>query len=178
MARGLEVRTGKIVLAAGLDNARLAPMVGLSAPVRPQRGHIAVTERVQAFLHYPMNTVRQTDEGGVMLGDSQEEKTDDAIVDMTVLAVIADRAARMFPRIGKLNVVRMWAALRVMTPDGFPIYDASTAAPGAFLATCHSGVTLAAAHALTLAPMIAAGTLSHVLEPFSAERFAHVPAAA
>lgn len=172
----LEVRAGQLVLAAGLDNARLAPMVGLTAPVRPQRGHIAVTEKAQPFLHYPINTVRQTDEGGVMLGDSQEEKTDDAAVDMAVLAVIADRAVRMFPRIGRLNVVRMWAALRVMTPDGFPIYEASTSVPGAFVATCHSGVTLAAAHARVLAPMIAAGALSQArIGAFSARRFADVP---
>ena len=31
------------------------------------------TERVRPFLHYPVVTVRQTDEGGVMLGDSLEE---------------------------------------------------------------------------------------------------------
>jgi glycine/D-amino acid oxidase-like deaminating enzyme len=64
-----------------------------------------------------------------------------------------------------------------MSPDGFPIYEQSTAAPGAFLATCHSGVTLAAAHALELAPMIAAGALDPRLTPFSAERL-HVPKAA
>ena len=37
-----------------------------------------------------------------------------------VIAVIADRAVRMFPLLGSLNVVRTWAALRVMTQDGFP----------------------------------------------------------
>ena len=50
------------------------------------------------------------------------------------------------------RVVRAWAALRVMSPDGFPIYAQSRAHPGAFVATCHSGVTLAAAHAHVLAP--------------------------
>ena len=39
-----------------------------------------------------------------------------------------------------------------MTQDGFPIYDQSATHPGAFVACCHSGVTLAANHALTLAP--------------------------
>ena len=40
-------------------------------------------------------------------------------------------------------------ALRVMSPDGLPIYEQSPTAPGAFLITCHSGVTLAAVHALS-----------------------------
>ena len=87
-----------------------------------------------------------------MLGDSQEEAGLDPTVDQAVLAVLAERAQRMFPKLGSLNIVRTWAALRVMTKDGFPIYDQSTECPGAFVATCHSGVTLAAAHALTLAP--------------------------
>ena len=74
-------------------------------------------------------------------------------------------------------VVRTWAALRVMTPDGFPVYDESLAAPGAFLATCHSGVTLAASHALALAPMLAAGSLSGQMRAFSARRFDVPPTA-
>jgi hydrogen cyanide synthase HcnC len=172
------VRAGKVVLAAGNGNARLAPMVGLSAPVRPQRGQIIVTEKAAPFLNYPVSTVRQTDEGGVMIGDSQEEAGFVPEVGQPILSVMADRAVRMFPILCSLNVVRTWAALRVMTQDGFPIYDASKKCPGAFIATCHSGVTLAANHALTLAPLIAAGSLPQTeFGVFSARRF-DVPAAA
>ena len=67
---------------------------------------------------------------------------------------------------------RVLAALRVMPQDGFPIYDRSDAHPGAFLATCHSGVTLAANHAMVLPPLIDAGTLAaENLGAFSARRF-------
>jgi glycine/D-amino acid oxidase-like deaminating enzyme len=165
------VRTEKVVLAAGIGNARLASMVGLKAPVRPQRGQVVVTERAERFLDHPLVTIRQTDEGTVMLGDSQEEAGLDDSVGLGVAAAIASRAVRMFPLLASLNVVRTWAGLRVMTQDGFPIYDESSSRPGAFLATCHSGVTLAAAHALVLAPMIAAGSLSAELDVFSARRF-------
>jgi glycine/D-amino acid oxidase-like deaminating enzyme len=171
------VTAGKVVLAAGLGNARLGPMVGLDVPVRPQRGQIIVTERAAPFLRYPLSTIRQTDEGGLLLGDSQEEASE-ARVGTPILAVLAERAVRMFPRIARLNVVRTWAALRVMTRDGFPIYDQSTSAPGAFVATCHSGVTLAANHALALPPLIAAGHLPpDTFAPFTARRF-DVPQAA
>jgi glycine/D-amino acid oxidase-like deaminating enzyme len=172
-----EVRAGKVLLAAGIDNARLAPMVGLDLPVRPQRGQLIVTEKTAPFLHYPVQTVRQTDEGGVMMGDSQEEAGADPTVTSPVIAVLADRAVRMFPQLATLNIVRTWAALRVMTRDGFPIYDQSESCPGAYAASCHSGVTLAAAHALLLAPHIVAGRLPPAdFGPFSARRF-HVPAA-
>ena len=168
----IEVRAGKVVLAAGNANAQLAPMVGLDAPMRPERGQIIVTERVQPFLRHPIVTIRQTNEGSVMIGDSKEEGSCDTDMTMDVNAVMADRAQRMFPKLARLNVVRTWTAIRVMTEDGFPIYEQSQSFPGAFVACCHSGVTLAAVHALTLAPMIAAGQLdTTLLGAFSAARF-------
>ena len=171
------VLAGKVVLAAGIANARLAPMVGLSAPVRPQRGQVLVTERCAPFLSHPLVTLRQADEGSVMIGDSAEEAGLDERIGLGVLGAMAERAVRMFPRVGRLNVVRSWAALRVMTEDGFPVYDQSEQAPGAFLATCHSGVTLAAAHSGPLAAMVADGALAADMAPFSARRFG-VPAVA
>jgi glycine/D-amino acid oxidase-like deaminating enzyme len=167
-----EVRAGKVVLAAGNGNARLGPMVGLDVPVRPQRGQIIVTEKVAPFLDYPIVTIRQTDEGSVMIGDSVEEAGWDTTVGAGVVSAEAERAVRMFPHLARLNVVRTWAALRVMTPDGFPIYQQSVSSPGAFVATCHSGVTLAAVHALVVAPAIARGELpAEQYVPFSPRRF-------
>jgi glycine/D-amino acid oxidase-like deaminating enzyme len=172
-----EVRSARVVLAAGLGNARLAPMVGLHAPVIPSKGQVIITEKVAPFMHYPMGTIRQTDEGGVMAGDSQEDAGFDTVVTNPVIAVMADRAVRSFPLLRDVNVVRTWSASRVMSPDGFPIYEQSASAPGAFVVTCHSGVTLAAQHALTLAPHVQAGALPDTLACFRGGRF-HVPQAA
>jgi hydrogen cyanide synthase HcnC len=113
-----------------------------------------------------------------MIGDSVEEAGFDVTVGAGVVSAMAERAVRMFPRLARLNVVRTWAALRVMTPDGFPIYHQSVSSPGAFVVTCHSGVTLAANHALVLAPLIAAGELpAQQFGVFSTRRF-DVPATA
>ena len=169
---GGEVRSAKVVLAAGNANMKLAPMVGLHAPMLPERGQVVVTERLQPFLRHPVVTVRQTDEGTVMIGDSKEESTDPTGLSLPISGTMADRAVRMFPKLANANVVRTWSAIRVMTQDGFPIYDQSTTHPGAFVACCHSGVTLAANHALTIAPMIAAGALDEIATAaFSARRF-------
>jgi glycine/D-amino acid oxidase-like deaminating enzyme len=165
------IEAGKIVLAAGLGNAALAPMVGLNAPVRPQRGQIMVTEKLAPFLAHPIVNLRQTDEGGVMISGSLEEAGFDDATTLSVLSVIAQRAIRMFPLLREANIVRAWSALRVMSPDGFPIYQQSARHPGAFLVTCHSGVTLAAAHALVLARQFAAGQLPPEVAPFTADRF-------
>jgi len=172
-----EIGAPKVVLAAGLGNARLAPLFGLSAPVRPQRGQILVTERTQHVLPMPTTTIRQTVEGGIMLGDSQEDVGFDTSQKPAVMQMIARRAVLSFPWLRELQIVRAWAALRVMPPDGHPIYDQSEHYPGAFTANCHSGVTLAGAHARVFAPMVAAGALDPMMAPFSAKRF-DVPQAA
>jgi glycine/D-amino acid oxidase-like deaminating enzyme len=173
---GEVLRTERIVLAAGLDNSRLAPMVGLAAPVRPVQGQVLVTQRLPPFLEHPTLRVRQNTEGTVMLGDSHEEVGFDLGTRSRVMAEIARRAVSTFPRLAEAQLVRAWAALRVMPPDGSPIYQESAAMPGAFVTCCHSGVTLAPVHALRVAPAIAQGRLSEDFSAFGAERF-DVPAA-
>ncbi len=164
-------RSAKVVLAAGNATRDLAPMVGLSAPLRPQRGQVIVTARVERLLNMPTHTLRQTGEGSVMIGDSKEEVGFDDMTTPKVLGGIAARALSIFPILQRAPVVRTWGALRVMSPDGHPIYQQSESCPGAFITCVHSGVTLAAAHAGPLAKAIAAGGLPDELAAFSAERF-------
>jgi glycine/D-amino acid oxidase-like deaminating enzyme len=167
-----DIRAAKVVLAAGNANQTLAPMVGLLAPMGPTRGQIVVTERTVPFLPHPLTTIRQTDEGTVMIGDSKEDELDDRVLNQPINAVMADRAQRMFPHLAHLNVVRTWSGIRVMPRDGFPIYDQSKTHPGAFVACCHSGVTLAANHAFDIARMVERGSLdAELVGPFSARRF-------
>src|SRR6516162_4004173 len=168
---GSEISAPKVVLAAGLGNAVLAPHFGLSAPVKPLKGQILVTERARHVLPMPITTVRQTVEGSIMLGDSQEDAGFDTNQGPAVMRTIARRAVLSFPWLRDLQIVRAWAALRVMPPDGLPIYDQSERFSGAFTANCHSGVTLAGAHANLFAPMVAEGALDPALERFSAGRF-------
>ena len=166
----------RLVLAAGLGNKDLAPLAGLDAPVRPVRGNIVVTERVQPVIPLTHH-IRQMPEGGLLLGDSYEEAGYDDFTSLTPLSAITARAVRTFPFLRGVNVVRTWAALRVMSPDGLPVYDQSQRYPGAFVATCHSGVTLCAAHALRYADYVADGALPPELARFTAGRF-RVPKAA
>jgi glycine/D-amino acid oxidase-like deaminating enzyme len=166
----------RLVVAAGLGSRRLAPMVGLDMPVKPLRGQIMVTERLKRFLDLPTAFVRQTAEGSVMVGDSHEDVGFDAGTTPEVMKEIAGRSIATFPALAEASIVRAWGALRVMTPDGFPIYEQSVEHEAAFAAACHSGVTLAGAHALELAPAILAGRLPETLSRFTSRRF-HVSAA-
>lgn len=175
---GYEVQAGdsrhlaaRVVLAAGLGNRALAAQVGLHAPVEPNRGQVLIGERVARFLDYPTTYVRQTDEGTVQLGDSMEDVGFDDGTTVEVLSAIARRAVRSFPALQNLRLVRAWGALRVMTPDGYPIYQESAECPGVFVVTCHSGVTLAANHAFAVAPWIAGGQPPAGVQAFVGDRF-------
>lgn len=161
----------RLVLAAGLGNRALAPLVGLSAPVQPVRGQILVTERLQPFLRHPTLHVRQTGEGVVQIGDSKEDVGFDDGTTLVQLARIAARATQCFPLLERVNIVRTWGALRVMSPDGFPIYQASRTCPGAHVVTCHSGITLAPQHAGALVDWVRGGAEPADILGFKAERF-------
>jgi glycine/D-amino acid oxidase-like deaminating enzyme len=165
----------QLVLAAGLGNRALGAALGLDVPVNPNRGQILVTERLKPFLHYPTTYVRQTDEGTVQLGDSHESVGLDDGTGSEVMASIARRAVQCFPQLAQVRMVRAWGALRVMSADGFPIYEASQRCPGAFVVSCHSGVTLAAIHALRLAPWIGGEFDDPAVRPFSLQRFSLKP---
>ena len=167
----------KVVLAAGLGNQALGAMVGLNVPVRPVRGQIIVTERMQPVLNMPTLMIRQTVEGTIMIGESREESGFDDSTSPEVVHTLAQRAVKTFPFLRHARIVRSWGALRVMSPDGLPVYEQSAQFPGAFVCTCHSGVTLAAAHARHYARFVAEGALPPELARFSTRRF-YVQAAA
>jgi len=172
-----QLSAARIVIAAGLGSKVLGAQVGLDIPIRPQRGQMMITERLEPFLPLPLHGVSQTQQGTVSIGTTNEEvgfdtsTTGDAITGLSAMVI------RWLPALRDVKLVRQWAGLRILTPDGYPIYAESQSHPGAFVATCHSGVTLAAAHAGLLADAITAGRLPADLDSFHQRRF-DVPKAA
>eukprot|EP01037_Dinobryon_pediforme_P002109 gene2109-2146_t len=167
----------RIVIAAGLGSPALASQVGFDIPLRPQRGQVLVTERLAPFLPLPASGLRQTADGTVMIGATNEEVGYDTGTTSEAAARLSRTTVRTVPALANAGLVRQWAGLRVMSPDSYPIYAQSESHPGAFVALCHSGVTLAAFHAESLAGAIAAGALPNDLSPFHQSRF-NVPQAA
>jgi glycine/D-amino acid oxidase-like deaminating enzyme len=176
-AEGGQVSAARVVIAAGLGSQKLAVQVGLDVPIRPVRGQVLVTERVESFLPVPLHGVRQTREGTVLIGSTHEEVGFDLSSTNTAAAAMSAKALRWIPALKDVTLVRQWSGLRIMTPDRHPIYSESQSHPGAFVAVCHSGVTLAAVHAALLAEAIATGRLPPSLDVFHRRRF-DVPKAA
>ena len=112
-----------------------------------------------------------------MFGNSEEEVGFNDGTTLPIAGNIAARAVKAFPQLSGVRLVRNWGCIRVLTPDKCAIYDESETMPGAYVATSHSGVTLAAVNAHHVANWVATGDTPPDFDHFSARRF-DVPAAA
>ncbi|MCP4993796.1 MAG: FAD-binding oxidoreductase [Gammaproteobacteria bacterium] len=161
----------KVIIAAGHGSQVLAEQVGLDMHTYPDQGQLIVTEKTVPRLDFPTNCVRQTDEGNFLLGPSSKDTGLDVTTDTRTLQQIAAQCVAAFPILETLRIQRVWAAIRVLTPDGYPVYQHSNSHSGAFSFACHSGVTLAANHALTVADWIIQGAVPEEYSAFYPERF-------
>ncbi|MVA27093.1 FAD-dependent oxidoreductase (plasmid) [Agrobacterium vitis] len=163
-------RATRVIVAAGLATPQLTQSLGLNMPLHSDRGQLLVTERLAPILPFPGSGLRQTADGTVMIGATKENLTDRGVT-VASAATLASRATRIIPALAQVRLVRQWSGFRVMPMDGSPIYAESNSHPGLFAAACHSGVTLAAAHAEIVAPAMIEGRLSKDLSVFSNGRF-------
>jgi glycine/D-amino acid oxidase-like deaminating enzyme len=175
---GIEVETDgqrvtgrQVIIAAGLGSKPLAATVGIDLPIAPQRGQLLITERLPPLFDRPTTIVRQTHQGTIQIGDTHEDVGFDHATTLPELTRMAAQAVTCFPSLGRAKVVRGWGCLRIMTPDGWPIYERSADHPSVFAAVAHSGVTLAAAHAYDFAAAMATGDIPDQLAPLSGNRF-------
>ena len=171
-ADGTSVTSNKVVLSAGLGASKLGPKMGFKVPIRPQRGQVLITEKLPKMINLPSLIARQVDEGGIQIGATNEEVGLDDRVTQPGLSGLASEAIAAYPALARVQLVRSWGALRILSPDGLPIYQESAEMPGAFLVTCHSGITLAAAHARLLPDWLEGTDAAPDLEVFNEDRFA------
>lgn len=166
-----EWRSERVVIAAGIASGELGRDFGLDVPIRAQRGQVLVTQRLVPVLPLPCSGLRQTAEGTIMIGATKEEVGADVSATTRASAWLSRKTVEIAPDLAKVQMVRHWSGLRIMTPDGHPVYAQSPDQVGIFSASCHSGVTLAAVHAKELACHIASGALPDTYEPFHHRRF-------
>lgn len=159
-----------VIVAAGLSTQALTALLGFHVPVYSERGQILVTERLAPILPFPASGLRQTADGTVMIG-ATNEKIDNTAVSVGAAVTLVKRAQRIVPALGSVRLIRQWGGLRVLSPDKAPVYAEATHHPGLFAAVCHSGVTLAAIHAGLVGPAMAKGNLPSAIAAFSNGRF-------
>ncbi|TCL01221.1 glycine/D-amino acid oxidase-like deaminating enzyme [Shimia isoporae] len=169
---GSQVRTARVVLAAGLGAIKLGPSLGFCAPLKPERGQVLITEKMPPLLRRPSLIARQVHAGGIQIGATNEDVGMSRSVTFEGVAKLAADAVDAYPALARAQLLRAWGALRVMSPDGLPIYQESDEFPGAFMVSCHSGVTLAAVHAMRLPSWILKQADAPDLGVFGDDRFA------
>lgn len=122
-----------VAIAAGPQTGRLAAMVGIDLPLAAARAEMIVTEPA------PMMKLggvdgnglygRQTLRGNLAYGGGPHEWVEfgelgPAVKPSTPLTRnLARRLAELFPNAAHLNVIRSWAGVIEMTPDGRPVID-------------------------------------------------------
>lgn len=164
-------RAPKLVICAGQATPRLAIQLGITIPIRPQRGQVMVTERVAPILPMPTNGIRQSDQGSFILGFTNEEVGYNTGVTVEGLQFVAKRTVEIFPDLARLRIVRTWGALRPLAPDGFPMYQESEDNPGGFVIASFSGVSLSPLHYNQLSQWVSQGIRPEGIEIFSPRRF-------
>ena len=187
LADGSWRSAGAVVLAAGIEATRLCP----DLPMRPKKGHLAITDRYPGTVHHQLVelgyissahhsdgasvafNVQPRPTGQLLIGSSRQFDTTDPVVEAPMLARMLERALDYLPGLAGLNTVRTWTGFRAATPDSLPIIGRHPRQPGLWLAVGHEGlgVTTAPATARLLAAQLTGAALPFEAEPYGMQRF-------
>ncbi|MCK6549698.1 FAD-binding oxidoreductase [Myxococcota bacterium] len=150
------IRVKHVINAASAWSPELAKMAGLDLPNRPYRHEILTTEPLKAFLD-PMVTIlgeglyfSQSMRGEIVggMGDPNETSSFNQSSSLGFLQRFSRAATKLIPHLGNVQVMRQWAGLYDVSPDGRPILGE---APGLANLTHLAGFT---GHGFMMAPII------------------------
>jgi sarcosine oxidase subunit beta len=147
-----------VVIAAGPQTGRLLAQIGIEMPLAAARAEMIVTEPA------PMMKLggvdgnglygRQTLRGNLAYGGGPHEWVEfdelgPVVKPATPLARnLARRLAELFPKAAHLNVIRSWAGVIEMTPDGRPVLDKRENVTFCTMSGVGFGLSPASGHAL------------------------------
>ncbi len=174
------VSADRVVLATGAWSAEAAEWLGMSVPVRPQKGQSIRLRWSGGPLHYLMRQVGwghliQRGDGFLSAGSTDEDgKGLDTSPTPEALNKIMEHALSIMPCLETAEMVTQFAGPRPKSVDGLPLMGPVPTMPGAYLNTGHgsSGIFLAAASGRHVAEMVVNGASSVLPEaPYLPARF-------
>src|SRR2546428_252053 len=163
------------IAAAAFDEPQADGLREAAPPGTRARGRWPATpwpgETPPAILYYDHGYVL-TRGAEAVLGSTMEHAGFDCRVTNEGLAQIFRCAVRLLPAVARLPVLRTWAGLRPVTPDGRPIVGLDPDVRGLFYATGHgrNGVLLAALTGDTIGDLLSKGSTDLDLTPFRPNR--------
>jgi len=180
-----ELKSGAVVCATGSLTPALIPEL----PIRPRKGHLAITDRYPGFARHQLVelgylqsahgesgesvafNVQPRPTGQLLIGSSRQYGVDTASIDAPILSRMLERAFGYMPGLRDCRVVRTWTGFRASTPDKLPLIGKWRG--NIYLATGHEGlgVTTSLGTAKILAAEILGRPSPIPPAPYRVERF-------
>ena len=134
-----------VVVAAGVDTAKLGAMVGIEVPLVESPGVLAHTkpgERlVDRVVLSPGAHMKQKLDGRVVAGMGFGAAPSRSGTEEEGQKVL-EAGRKYLPGLAKLSLEKVTLGFRPLPKDGYPLIGFPDGAPGVYLAVMHSGVTL------------------------------------
>ena len=99
-----------VIVAAGLATPSLTEPLGLSVPLRSERGQLLVTERFEPILPFPASGLRQTADGTVMIGATKENATDRGVSVASATELALERRGSFLHSHRRVSSVNGWVS--------------------------------------------------------------------
>jgi sarcosine oxidase, subunit beta len=186
-AGGREFRAGQLMIAAGAWAHRLVAQFGEPVPLETHGPQMAVTEAVPYGLvpvlgvttRIPEESVylRQVKRGNIVFGGGFRTvpnlDTRRAHVKPRNTLSQLKQLGRIVPALSKLAIIRVWSGVEGYLPDDIPVMGPSAKVAGLYYAFgfCGHGFQLGPGVGDVMAELIATGTTTTDIAPFSIARF-------
>lgn len=146
-----EIRSERVVLAAGAWSGELLKTLGLELPVEPVKGQMILYKCAEDFL--PAMVLAKgryaipRRDGHILVGSTLEHVGFDKTPTKDALQSLKASAEELLPALADAEVVGHWAGLRPGSPDGIPFIGEVPGYPGLWLNCGHyrNGLVLAPA---------------------------------
>ena len=130
-----------------------------------------VSEPVAPVLRTYIHNVKQTPVGTFVIGATRESGTVDTVTTVAGTREILSWASRLIPALANIRLMRSWAGIRPVPPDGYPIIGPIDGLEHVLIAVMHRGVTLAPIVGRVLIDLITQGRTEHDITPYLLSRF-------
>lgn len=168
------LRADTTILCAGTGTADLLASLGRDLPMQNRPGLLVMTRPVSAKLSRAIWTetthVKQLRDGRLLIGESAHR--DGALHDPEKLAAaMLQDAGALLPGCAPLQLERYTVATRPIPADGYPVIGPVDGLAGLYVATMHSGMTLAAIVGELVSEEVIRGESRDMLAAFRPGRF-------
>jgi sarcosine oxidase subunit beta len=193
------VRTDTVVNAAGVWAPKVADMVKVSLPVSPLKGELLITERRPPQMHgtliaakYLLSKTRaeentsgqaakrsvgitlvQVAHGNFVIGSTRDPEGLDKRSTYDGIRELVHQLLELTPSLANVHLLRAYAGLRPLTPDGSPIIGRTPQLPGFIQAAGFGGdgLAMSAITADMILGILTGNQDDELLANFSLDRF-------